>query len=132
MQLKNLKTSFLGKKTFYYRTIDSTQREIIRRIDENKIEDGTLIFADFQTSGIGTHGRIWHTDEENNIAFSIYIEMNCDISKLENLTVKIAEIIIEILKDKYGIQLEIKEPNDIYFNSKKLGGILTRKQNTFK
>ena len=29
----------------------------------------------------GTHGRIWHTDERNNIAFSFYIKSNCDISR---------------------------------------------------
>lgn len=123
MKFKNLKTNFLGKENFFCKTIDSTQKEIWRRI--NKIKDGTLIYADIQTSGIGTHGRTWHTDEENNIAFSFYTEMNCDVKKLEGLTKKIAEIIIQIFEDVYNINLQIKEPNDIYYNQKKVGGILT-------
>ena len=125
MQLKNLKTNFLGRNVFYYKTIDSTQKEIWRRVDDDKIESGTLIFADIQTGGIGTHGRIWHTDEKNNIAFSFYLKLNCDIITLSGLTKKIAEIIIRIFKDKYRINLQIKEPNDIYYNEKKLGGILS-------
>ena len=125
MQLKNLKTNFLGRNIFYYKTIDSTQKEIWRRVDDDKIESGTLIFADIQTGGIGTHGRIWHTDEKNNIAFSFYLKLNCDINTLSGLTKKIAEIIIRIFKDKYRINLQIKEPNDIYYNGKKLGGILS-------
>lgn len=125
MQLKNLKTNFLGRKVFYYEVLDSTQKEIWRRVKNNKIENGTLIFANIQTAGIGTHGRIWHTDEKNNIAFSFYLRLNCDIIALSGLTKKIAEIILQIFKDKYGINLQIKEPNDIYYNGKKLGGILS-------
>lgn len=126
MQLKNLKTNFLGRNAIYYKTIDSTQKEILRRIEEGKIENGTLIFTDIQTSAYGTHGRVWHTEEENNIAFSFLIKPNCKIDKLEGLTRKIAEIIVQIFKEKYNISLEIKEPNDIYLKGKKLGGILTQ------
>lgn len=125
MKLKNLKTHFLGKNSFYYESIDSTQSEIWRRIDKNNIEDGTLIFADIQTCGKGTHGRIWHTDEKNNIAFSFFIEMNCDIDNLNGLTVEIAKTIKGILESKYGVEIQIKEPNDLYIRGKKVGGILT-------
>lgn len=123
--LENLNTNFLGRKAFYYKKIDSTQSEIWRRLDETNIENGTLIYADIQTAGIGTHGRIWHTDEEKNIAFSFFMKMDCKIDNLNGLTKRIAEIIIEIFKVKYNIILEIKEPNDIYYKEKKLGGILT-------
>lgn len=125
MQLKNLKTKFLGRKTYFYKEIDSTQSEIWRLIENKNIENGTLVIADIQTTGRGTHGRIWHTDETNNIAFSCFLESNCNIEKLEGITIKIAQIIIDIFKDEYGISLEIKEPNDIVYNNKKIGGILT-------
>lgn len=81
--------------------------------------------ADIQTKGKGTHGRIWHTDETDNIAFSFFIQMNCDVKKLDGITIKIAENVIDIFKEKYGINLEIKQPNDIMYNNKKIGGILT-------
>ncbi len=73
----------------------------------------------------GTHGRKWHTDEKNNIAFSFLIKANCNIEKLEGITIEIAETIIEVLKKLYDISPEIKFPNDIVYQGKKLGGILT-------
>lgn len=126
MKLINLKTDFLGKNTIYYKEIDSTQNEIYRLIKNKSIKNGTLVMADIQTNGKGTHGRVWHTDEEDNIAFSFYAKVNCNIQNIEGLTIEIAQIIIEIFEKKYGIELEVKEPNDIVYNNKKLGGILTQ------
>lgn len=125
MQLKDLKTNFLGRNNIYYKQIDSTQSEIWRIIENKSAPSGTLVYADIQTEGKGTHGRIWHTDEIGNIAFSFFIQMNCNIEKLQGLTLEIARIIVDILKEQYNIHLEIKTPNDIVFKGKKIGGILT-------
>lgn len=129
MQLKNLKTNFLGRNFVYYDEIDSTQAEIWRRVnngtDLSFIKDGTLVMADIQTKGKGTHGRTWYTDEKNNIAFSLFAQMNCNIKKIEGITIEIARVINNIFDKKYGIALEIKEPNDIVYQGKKIGGILT-------
>ena len=126
MKLKKLKTKYLGRNVIYYKSIDSTQNEIFRLIKNENITNGTLVIADIQTNGKGTHGRIWHTDEANNVAFSFYIQLGCNIKKIEGITVEIAKIIIDILEKSYGIHLEIKLPNDIVFNDKKIGGILTQ------
>ena len=125
MQLKNLETNFLGRKLSFYEKIDSTQSEIWRRIENKTIKNGEIVIADIQTNGKGTHGRTWHTDETNNIAFSFFIEMNCNIKNLDGITIEIAKIIVDIFQEKYNVNLEIKEPNDIVYNNKKLGGILT-------
>lgn len=126
MQLQNLNTKFLGKNSIYHKKIDSTQNEIWRKIKNKTIKNGTLIIADIQTNGKGTHGRTWYTDESNNIAFSLFVEMDYDIKALNGITLKIAKIIVDIFYTIYGINLEIKEPNDIVFKNKKLGGILTQ------
>lgn len=125
MQLKNLNCNFLGKTFNFYEEIDSTQDEIWRLIDDKKIVNGQLVATNIQTKGKGTHGRIWHTDESNNIAFSFYVEMGKDLDSLDGLTYEIAQVIVELFKDKYDIVLDIKLPNDIMCNNKKLGGILT-------
>lgn len=125
MQLKKLQTNFLGRNVIYYKEIDSTQSEIWRLIQTKTAPNGTLVFADIQTKGKGTHGRIWHTDEKGDIAFSFFLQMNCKIKKLEGITIEIAKIINEIIEEQYNIKLEIKEPNDIVYKNKKIGGILT-------
>lgn len=129
VNLKGLNTKFLGRKSYLYEEIDSTQKEIFRRIDENKIDNGCLIMSKIQTQGIGTHGRKWFTDEDNNIAFSFFISIDKKIESVDSLnglTYEIAKIIQEIFFDKYEIKVDIKLPNDIYLNGKKLGGILTQ------
>lgn len=115
MQLKDCK--------FYYKTLDSTQDEAWKKV-LNGTEKG-IVISNIQTKGRGTHGRTWFTDEENNIAFSIFVSLNCNIKKLENITIKIAEVIVDILNKNYQIKLDIKKPNDIVFKGKKIGGILT-------
>ena len=107
-------------KIVHYEKIDSTQKEVWRRL-EKKI----IISADIQTDGIGTHGRTWYTTEKGNIAFSIGLELNVPVRKLENLTIEIAEIILEVFDTLYQIKLQIKHPNDIMIDMQKVGGILT-------
>lgn len=125
MKLKNLRTKVLARNVLHFKTIDSTQSEVWRLINKNA-PSGTIVIADIQTAGKGTHGRIWHTDNENNIAFSFFVQLDCNITKLTGITTKIAEIIVETFKEKYNIILDIKSPNDLICNNKKLGGILTQ------
>ena len=80
MQLENLNTKYLGRNAIHYNSIDSTQSEIWRLYESKEIPNGTLVMADFQTNGKGTHGRKWYTDKANNIAFSFFIKMNCNIN----------------------------------------------------
>ena len=56
MQLKNLSTKFLGRNVIYYQKIQSTQDEILKNV--NDMPNGTIVIADIQTLGRGTHGRI--------------------------------------------------------------------------
>ena len=126
MSFRNLKTKFLGKNVYHYEKIDSTQKEIWRRIEKNEIKNGTIILADIQTGGIGTHGRTWYTDTKNNIAFSFYIQTDCKLQKLEGLTLEIAQTIVETFQQLYQITLHIKLPNDIVYQNKKIGGVLTQ------
>ena len=107
-------------KRIHYEKIDSTQKEVWRRL-----ENGIIISADIQTDGIGTHGRTWYTTKKGNIAFSIGLELNKSINNLNNLTIEIAEIILEVFENLYQIKLQIKYPNDIMINKQKVGGILT-------
>jgi len=125
MELKGLKTKFLGRNAIYHKCIDSTQIEALREI-ENNIPNGTIIMADIQTNGIGTHGRTWYTTDKNNIAFSFVIYAQCKIEKLEGITIEIAKTLVEVIKDLYNIQLQIKSPNDIVYNNRKIGGILVQ------
>lgn len=61
-----------------------------------------------------------------NITFSLFVETNCQAKNMEGLTLEIAKIFLEIFEKNYNIRLDIKIPNDIIYNNKKVGGILTQ------
>lgn len=53
------------------------------------------------------------------------MEADCKIEKLEGFTLEIAEILVTVFENLYAISLGIKYPNDIMYQGKKIGGILT-------
>lgn len=120
---KKLNTKFIGRNIYTYDMLNSTQDEIKKKED---IANGSVIIAEIQSNGKGTHGRKWFTDEKNkNIAMTFVLYPNCEIKRIENITVIIAKCIVDSIYKLYNIKLDIKSPNDIVVNNKKIGGILT-------
>lgn len=122
--LDKLNTQILGKNVIFYENINSTQLKA-KQIKDN-IEDGTIVITKNQTAGIGTHDRTWYMGEGKNIAFTLILKPQCNISKIENLTILIAKCMVNAISKLYGKMLDIKLPNDLMCNGKKVGGILTR------
>ncbi len=123
-KIKNAKTKIIGKKIEYFEEIESTHI-YGEKIAEDEENTGKVLLAEVQTGGIGTKGRSWYTGYGKNIAMTIILHPKCKIDELDNLTVEIAEKIREAIYELYGYKLEIKEPNDLMFNGKKICGILT-------
>ena len=111
----------INQKIEYYEKIESTH------IYAKKIEKqgDNILIAEEQTGGIGTKERSWHSGKNKNIAITIIKHPKCKVNELEGLTTKIAEVIVEAIYELYGIKLEIKIPNDLLLNGKKICGILT-------
>lgn len=125
----------LNKSICIFEEIDSTQKEVLRRIEN--IKDSIVVISKNQTDGIGTHGRKWISNK-NNITFSIGINfsniknntnddlLNVNINSIEGITIEFAKLLVNIFKSIYGIDcINIKYPNDLLINGKKIGGILT-------
>ena len=122
MELNGLKTEFLGRNRMFFQSIDSTQKKI-KSLKQPM--NGTLVIADSQIAAIGTHERKWYTGNGENIAMSFVLRPDCNVKKIENITIRIAECMVQVLKNITNVKFEIKEPNDIFFKGKKVAGILT-------
>lgn len=119
MDIKRIENE-TNKKIKYFKQIESTH------IYAKKIQkEDCIIIAEEQAGGIGTQGRKWHTGANKNIAMTIIKHPKCKIDKLNGLTIQIAETIKNIIKQLYGYELQIKIPNDLILNKKKISGILT-------
>ena len=121
-KVKNAKTKIIGKKIEYYKTIESTS-VYAKQIAEDSKNNGKIIIAEMQTNGIGTKGSSWYTGIDN-IAMTIILNPKCKVLELEGLTLEMASIIKESIKELYNIELKIKKPNDLLLNNKKISGIL--------
>lgn len=124
-KIKNANIRKIGKKLEYFEKISSTHK-YAKEIAMQQDSDGKLIIAEMQTDGIGTKGRTWYTGKNKNIAMTIILKPQCKISKLEGLTIQIAECMKKAIYELYQIKLEIKRPNDLILNGKKICGILTQ------
>ena len=123
MDLRKIQNQLNKYNISHFNEINSTHKYV--KENYNNLKDRTVILADMQSNGIGTHGRVWYTGRENNIAMSILIKPNCNIENLKNITTKIASSIQKAINEMYNINLEIKFPNDLLLNSKKICGVLT-------
>ena len=56
---------------------------------------------------------------------TIILKPKCKITDLKNLTIEIANCMQKTIYDLFKIRLDIKEPNDLILNGKKISGILT-------
>ena len=109
----------------YYQQLNSTH--IFAKQTSTKLKEkiSRLIITENQSNGIGTNGKKWYSEPYKNIMMTLLIFPNCNISKFKNFTIEIATCIKTAIKDLYNCELNIKEPNDLLINNKKICGILT-------
>lgn len=127
-KIKKAKTNKIGKQIEYFEQIDSTHKYAQRIVEKekNRENDGKVIIAELQTEGIGTKGRQWYTGKGKNIAMTIILNTDKKAKELKDLPIDIAKAIQKAIFDLYGYSLEIKPPNDLMLNNKKICGILTQ------
>ena len=119
---KFLDTKYIGRELIYLPAVDSTNN-YAKNIASNKNE-GTVVTAEQQLSGKGRLGRDWTSPSHKGIYMSIILKPDLDPSKVAKLTLIGAAAVYKALKD-IGIQSQIKWPNDIVIDGKKVCGILT-------
>ena len=119
---RDLKTKLIGKRVYYFEEIDSTQN-FAQNIAADKKENGTIIIAEKQTSGRGRLDRKW-TSHKGGIWFSLIIHPKFDVSSSTLIPILSAVALSKSIKTVLDIETEVKWPNDITMNGKKVAGVL--------
>lgn len=117
-----LGTNFIGRNIYYFHTINSTNSKGKDMAYEEK--EGTLLLAEEQREGKGRLGRNWISPKGKGIWMSIILKPKVDPMKVARITLLGAAAVHKGLEDM-GIKSQIKWPNDILINGKKICGILT-------
>lgn len=117
-------------KITHFKNIDSTNSYLQNLLDKGEDVADNVVVTDFQTSGKGQGKNVWQSEDGKNLLFSIALDMS--FLKAEDqflLTQMVSVAMINVLKNYLPEEnLFIKWPNDIYFNNKKIAGILIKNE----
>lgn len=108
----------------YFDTLDSTNT-YAKMLASQGAPHGTVVIANSQTAGRGRMGRSFHSPQGNGIYLSLILRPNCPAAKLMHLTCAVGVAMCDAVQEVTGFRPGIKWINDLVFDSKKLGGILT-------
>ena len=103
---------------------NSTNNYLQSLCSKQKMEELTVVVADFQTSGRGQRGNSWESDPGKNLLFSTVIFPEFLEARRQFLISQIISLAIKEELDTYTTDISIKWPNDIYWKEKKICGML--------
>lgn len=111
---------------YYYDVTDSTNTEAKRLAAKGFLgNDKVLVLAETQTGGRGRRGRSWEAASGTSVCMSLLLRPEISPDRASMLTLVMGLSVVEGLLQEFGVQTQIKWPNDIILNKKKLVGILT-------
>jgi BirA family transcriptional regulator, biotin operon repressor / biotin---[acetyl-CoA-carboxylase] ligase len=120
----SLKGSFFGKHIHHYLKTDSTNRVAMELGYANEPE-GTVVLAEEQTAGRGRAGRTWHSERGTGIYVTILVRPKISPVQAPLLTMMAGLSARAAIQAQTGLKIDLKWPNDLMLDGKKLGGILT-------
>ena len=102
--------------------IDSTNQYLLDSIDF--LPSGAVCVAEYQAKGRGRRGCQWASPFGSNLYFSMYWQLESGVAAAMGLSLAIGVAIVDALEVLGATGLKLKWPNDLYFEDKKLAGIL--------
>ena len=108
-----------GRPYRYFERCESTQREL-----EADAPEGAVAVAEEQTAGRGRLGRPWHAPARTSILMSLNLRPAIEVPRLPELSLVAGVAVAEAIALETGVQPEVRFPNDLLVDGRKLAGIL--------
>lgn len=120
-------TLFTGQQLQWLPACSSTNTEAQDLLGQNRASDGCVVITDYQTAGRGQRGNRWEAAPAENLMLSIvwrptFLAAGQQFLLSQAVALGVYDWAAALLGP--GPELRIKWPNDLYFGSQKLGGIL--------
>ncbi len=116
-----LKTKWLGKDLRCHREVSSTN-EVARSMARD-CQSGTVILAEVQTQGRGRLCRPW-ASPPGGIWMSLVLKPQMPLAQVFRLNMVVSVAVSRSIQALYGLNADIKWPNDLLINERKICGIL--------
>lgn len=108
----------------HIRETNSTNNYLKELLQTQNVDEGTVVWADFQSAGKGQRGNGWESEAGKNILFSIVLFPGFIKAGEQFILSQIVSLAVANCLQEYTEGISIKWPNDIYWNEKKICGIL--------
>lgn len=119
-----LESRWMGRNVIFLDEVDSTNN-YLRRAAEEGAPHGTLAVAETQTMGKGRRGRMWTSPKGSGIWMSFLLRPEIEPVKASMLTLVAGLSVSRTVSAHTGREAQIKWPNDVVMNGRKICGILT-------
>jgi BirA family biotin operon repressor/biotin-[acetyl-CoA-carboxylase] ligase len=106
----------------YFESIPSTNEYLVQN---PHIPSNTLVIANHQSSGHGRHNRVWVSPPNKNLYFSLFLKPIIPLHLWPPISQVAAISMVKTLV-QYGLEPQLKWPNDILIQSHKICGILAK------
>lgn len=118
------KSKLIGRNVVFFDSTDSTNLRAME-LAKNGAPEGTVVIADSQSEGRGRLGRKWVSPRGVNLYTSVILRPNIPPHKAHAITLVSAVAVAETVGGLCEKKAEVKWPNDVLLDSKKVSGILT-------
>lgn len=108
--------------------LDSTTstNDVLKQLALQGAEHGTVLIAGHQTQGKGRMGRTFLSPKDSGIYMSVLLRPQCCPTELMHLTCAAGYAVCNAIEAATGLRPGIKWINDIVYEKRKIGGILTQ------
>ncbi len=120
-----LETEFIGRNFIYCDEIESTNSELLGAKQQYK-KTGTVLLAEKQLAGKGRKDRTWQSAKGLNLTFSVLLmkDVVAEIN-INHINLAASLAVASAIENLYQLKTELKWPNDVLIDKKKIAGILT-------
>lgn len=122
--INSLNTMLIGSKILFYENLSSTNTHAAGLLKKEKLPEGTIVRAAFQSAGRGQMGNYWESEADRNLLISIILYPSIIDPADQFLISMTISLGISDFLDRHISGCKIKWPNDIYVNNDKIAGIL--------
>ena len=102
----------------------STNNYLRGLVGKEPLPEGSIVVTEYQTAGRGQVGNTWESEPGKNLMFSVILYPDFLPANRQFLISQIAALSVKETLDAYVDGITVKWPNDIYWNEKKICGIL--------
>ena len=120
---RTLTTRRLGRPARYFPAIGSTN-DVAHAEARAGAADGLLVIADAQTAGRGRLDRRWWAPPGACLLMSLLLRPDIPLRHAGQLTMCLGLGAVAGIADVTGVRAELKWPNDLVLDGRKLGGML--------